>query len=607
MSSLKDLASLIMIPSLYKDGRLDTVKPLGNSIIHPDATGNNDGTDGTTPAEGNFTFSRGSNLAATRVDVNGLIEKGRENLLLQSNQFDTTWLQTNTTLTSGQSGYNGNDAWKVASASGGQTGMQQNISFSNIHTFSIYAKAGSVDFLKLFVVQSGTNRNCVIDLSDGSIASEVKANSSPEASVTSLANGWYRIEMPTNANSATFVRIRPHLSVSDENLSVGDFIYIQDAQLEAGLVATDYIETGASTAQAGILEDMPRLDYSGSCPALLLEPQRTNQITHSEYFNGPNWINVDVTATENVAVSPEGVQNATRLNFTGTNIKRFEQNTSNAATACTASVFAKYIDHQYIMGRLDSTSGSSYAWFDIQSGEVVKVDGANGSVPDPIASVDDYGDGWYRLNITQNSTQANQEIFWYFVPDTNTSTASWTGSGSAYVYGATFEEGSYPTSYIPTYGSSVTRSDDSCLATSVSDVIGQTQGTMFIDFVFNGNPTSVDYSFMILGAIGSNYITIGGYNKSLYARVFNNTTQGTINALQMVVGTRYKIAIGYAENDVVMYVNGVNEGSDTSVSIPALSQIGFTRPSFVHSADVNQSVVFPTRLTNAELAALTTI
>ena len=99
----------------------------------------------------------------------------------------------------------------------------------------------------------------------------------PEASVTSLANGWYRIEMPTNANSATFVmlRIRPHLSVSDENLSVGDFIYIQDSQLEQGLVATDYIETGASTAQAGILEDMPRLDYSGgaSCPSLLLEPQ----------------------------------------------------------------------------------------------------------------------------------------------------------------------------------------------------------------------------------------------------------------------------------------------------------------------------------------------
>ena len=66
MSLYKD-ASLVMIPSAYKDGKLYSIRP----------------TDGS----GDFTFSRGSNLAATRVDVNGLIEKGRENLLLQSNQF----------------------------------------------------------------------------------------------------------------------------------------------------------------------------------------------------------------------------------------------------------------------------------------------------------------------------------------------------------------------------------------------------------------------------------------------------------------------------------------------------------------------------------------
>jgi hypothetical protein len=58
--SLFDDASLVMIPSAYKDGKLYSIKP----------------TDGS----GDFTFTRGSNLAATRVDVNGLIEKGRENL-----------------------------------------------------------------------------------------------------------------------------------------------------------------------------------------------------------------------------------------------------------------------------------------------------------------------------------------------------------------------------------------------------------------------------------------------------------------------------------------------------------------------------------------------
>jgi hypothetical protein len=83
MSLYKD-ASLVMIPSAYKDGKLYSIRP----------------TDGS----GDFTFSRGSNLAATRVDVNGLIEKGRENLLPYSNQFNQWSDNAGVTETGGQSG-----------------------------------------------------------------------------------------------------------------------------------------------------------------------------------------------------------------------------------------------------------------------------------------------------------------------------------------------------------------------------------------------------------------------------------------------------------------------------------------------------------------------
>ena len=81
------------------------------------------------------------------------------------------------------------------------------------------------------------------------------------------------------------------------------------------MVATDYIETGASTAQAGILEDMPRLDYSGgaSCPSLLLEPQRSNLITQSEYIGAWTGFGGVQTITDNYATSPEGLQNAARV------------------------------------------------------------------------------------------------------------------------------------------------------------------------------------------------------------------------------------------------------------------------------------------------------
>ena len=146
MSLYKD-ASLVMIPSAYKDGKLYSIRP----------------TDG----DGDFTFSRGSNLAATRVDVNGLIEKGRENLLLQSNQFDTTWTKSNASVTGGQGGYDGgNNAW-LLQALGTTSYLIQNISASNgyVYTQSIYAKSGNTDFISLTFGSGMSTKYAIFNLS----------------------------------------------------------------------------------------------------------------------------------------------------------------------------------------------------------------------------------------------------------------------------------------------------------------------------------------------------------------------------------------------------------------------------------------------------------
>ena len=99
MSTALEAASLIMIPTSYSDGLLASVKP-------------NDGA-------GDFTFSRGSNLSATRINADGNIEKGYENLLLQSNNFAETSVWSEVLLedpTTGETGYDGtNDAWKIQS------------------------------------------------------------------------------------------------------------------------------------------------------------------------------------------------------------------------------------------------------------------------------------------------------------------------------------------------------------------------------------------------------------------------------------------------------------------------------------------------------------
>ncbi len=92
--------------------------------------------------DGDFDFTRSS--YATRVNSQGLIEKERSNLLLQSNNFDTTWgvnFGLNTP-TSGQTGYDGtSDAWLLEKDAYAFTYMFQDLSRGGLQTYSAYAKS----------------------------------------------------------------------------------------------------------------------------------------------------------------------------------------------------------------------------------------------------------------------------------------------------------------------------------------------------------------------------------------------------------------------------------------------------------------------------------
>ena len=287
--SFFDDASLAFLPSggAGKDTKAYSIKP----------------TDGS----GDFTFSRGSNLAATRVGPTGLIEKGRENLLLQSNQFDTTWTTSNTSVTSGQSGYDGSsDAWLLeADSDGNGRRVEQSKTQGGVATLSIYAKAGTTDWLRIEF--GGAASLVYFDLTNGVLGSETNAI----GKIESVGNGWYRCSA-VNTSGSTPSSVRYHLASADGSIAVtdGNNLYIQDAQLEIGLAATDYIESGATTGKAGLLEDEPRFDYSGgaTCPSLLLEPSRTNLIGQSEYFGDNS--NSSCTIDSNDATSPDGLTTA---------------------------------------------------------------------------------------------------------------------------------------------------------------------------------------------------------------------------------------------------------------------------------------------------------
>ena len=160
-------ASLVMVPEAPIDGTMPSVFPEDRS--------------------GDFTFTRGSNLAATRVASNGLIEKGRENLLVQSNNFATTWGRSNTSVTGGQSSYDGSsDAWLLSkSAASGQIG--QNTTSSGVSTFSVYAKANVSPYVRLTIFEGGfaANGTAYFDLQNGVLGT----TNAIDSSIENVGNG----------------------------------------------------------------------------------------------------------------------------------------------------------------------------------------------------------------------------------------------------------------------------------------------------------------------------------------------------------------------------------------------------------------------------------
>ena len=247
----------------------------------------------------------------------------------------------------------------------------------------------------------------------------------------------------------------------------GDFTFSRTG--EATRVNKDgLIETVATT--------VPRLDWLNSdCPNLLIEPVRTNRQIRSEEIDNAAWSKVNTTVTANQITSPTGELSADKVARTSTSasyITDASTKSSSSQLDITTSVFVKKGEGDFFAFRSQGSypnRGEAIYQFSTNT-LTTSVAGSNFTVV--TSSVENYGNGWYRLSATFN-TDTSSLIITLLSPRATTGTVDNTDTSTtafAYVWGVQVEEGSSLSSYIKTTSSTATRNVEACSVTTPSGV-----------------------------------------------------------------------------------------------------------------------------------------
>jgi hypothetical protein len=188
---------------------------------------------------------------------------------------------------------------------------------------------------------------------------------------------------------------------------------------------------------------------------------------------------------------------------------------------------------------------------------------------------------------------------------------------SVNVFGAQVETNSVATSYIPTTAAPVTRNADVItLSGAVSGCIGQTEGTIYAEVDMRASASSSARRIVNMRVDGSNLLSLeiptAGTSVEFSAVSGGSSVVATASGITTGI---YKIAVGYnsAASGTVLYVNGTLRDTKT-IAIPNLSAAVFglgVRGDGSAGTQFNDRIrsaaLYTTRLTNTELAALTTL
>jgi hypothetical protein len=526
-------------------------------------------------------FTRAS--SGTYVDSQGVIRSAVTNLLLQSEDFETTWAGTRLRAFGSGSAANAiaapngtltADKIVEDTATGGHY-ISQSVAVSSGVTYSAscHMKAAERN-LAYLALATTPNAIAYFDLSNGTIADSSDSDVL-SATITPVGDGWYRCSVTTISTSAsTSIRIglTPSINAGTFPSYTGDGtsgIYIWGAQLEVGSTATEYLPTSAT------INGAPRITHdptTGKCLGLLVEESRTNLLLQSEDFSTTWNKGTNTTLTTNYGMAPNGTMTADRLQMPN-DIQTFvsQSVTTVAGQSYVFSIYAR------------ATSGSS-----------------------PVV----FGLGTETRSFTLSETWQRYSVSF---TATGGTTGAQVDNGSnvidVLVWGAQLELGAFPSSYIPTTTLAATRSADLATITgsNFSSWYRQDEGTVFSQ----SSVIAPDVQTQTVWSLtGGTYITSlrqpQGTGDKFRAQIGGTFTpspgtgaalsSGTTKACVAYSGTAGRLQVGSSSNDVT--ASGVLDSTQFNVG-----SLGGT--STILNGTISRLAYWPHRLPNPTLQSIT--
>ena len=301
----------------------------------------------------------------------------------------------------------------------------------------------------------------------------------------------------------------------------------------------DFVWSRNSTAyrmnQSGILElmgtNVPRVDYTNTCPELLIEKQSINIALQSETFDNATWTKTNVVVTADSGNAPTGFALADRL--VGTGASAIEQTITTIADTYTVSCWVKRNTGTNQTFRLKFNSGFS--------GNLTATD------------------TWQRFTYTTTSTAASN--LWGIASGTSNN------NYDILAWGFQVELSDYATSYIPTNTVSVTRLKDVCYNTA--NGYNDAEWSVVMRVRLNNIGSSTDEPLLALsdGTTDYYFAIYTDSNPKLHFTWYNNPDQDTYSTSDLSNGiVNVGVSFDSVTAEYIIVIDGTLFDSGTLVN-----------------------------------------